>query len=233
MDKKRVVDIALAAFSIVLLSPLFMAIALLIKLSSPGPIFYSQLRVGQFGNLFRIFKFRSMVQVADKTASSIVTDKDLRVTSLGKFLRKTKLDELPQLWNVIKGDLSLVGPRPDVPEIICMYSSEMRRVLEIKPGLTSVASYLLSDEQSLVSLATHPDIAYSKIIVPAKVNLNMEHLRRNSLWYDLSILLKTIYCLVRGCFLSEENPVTRRIKGEIIHLNEKLAKFNPTELNKS
>lgn len=163
-----------------------------------------------------------MVRDADKIGSSVVTNKDSRITALGRFLRRTKLDELPQLWNVLIGNLSLVGPRPDVPEIIDSYSPEMRQILRIKPGLTNRASLILHDEQGLLASAYDPDIAYRRIIVPLKVRLNMEHVQRNSLLFDLSILAKTLYCLFFRSFSSETNEAILKIKHQIKELNQEI-----------
>lgn len=207
---------------LLILSPMLLAISILVKISSPGPIIYSQKRVGQYGRTISIYKFRSMVRDADKIGSSVVTNKDSRITALGRFLRRTKLDELPQLWNVLIGNLSLVGPRPDVPEIIDSYSPEMRQILRIKPGLTNRASLILHDEQGLLASAYDPDIAYRRIIVPLKVRLNMEHVQRNSLLFDLSILAKTLYCLFFRSFSSETNEAILKIKHQIKELNQEI-----------
>ena len=140
---KRLFDIVASGTGLLLMGPLMLAVAVIIKLSSPGPALYAQVRVGHHGRPFRIYKFRSMVVNADRLGSSVTTGKDRRITPVGKLLRRTKFDELPQLWNVLRGDMSMVGPRPDVPEIVDTYTPELRRILEVRPGITSVATCLL------------------------------------------------------------------------------------------
>jgi lipopolysaccharide/colanic/teichoic acid biosynthesis glycosyltransferase len=195
---KRVVDTALIFCLGVLLLPICGVIALLVKATSPGPAFYSQLRVGRRGRLFRLHKFRSMVVDADKLGSSVTVGGDRRVTPVGRLLRKTKLDELPQLVNVLRGEMALVGPRPDVPEIVAVYTPDMRKILEIPPGITSNASLLLRDEEGLLALSRQPDKDYIAVVVPAKVAFAMEHVRRRSVLYDMSILVRTVWSLTLG-----------------------------------
>lgn len=210
---KRTFDFIVSLIGIVALSPLFIVTALLIKLSSPGPIIYSQKRVGRNGRLFGLYKFRSMVVNADRIGTSVTTGHDPRITKVGRILRKTKLDELPQLWNVLKGDMSFVGPRPDVPEIVNNYTGAMKRILEVRPGITSNASLHLRHEEDLLSLAKEPDKAYEEIFVPAKVELAMEHVRRRSFLFDFGILLHTLWVLTGGrIWPAEEHPIVKEIK---------------------
>ncbi|MCF6153720.1 MAG: sugar transferase [Candidatus Brocadia sp.] len=216
----RIFDFIVSLIGIIILSPLFIVTALLIKLTSPGPIIYSQKRVGRNGCLFRLYKFRSMVVNADRIGTSVTTGHDPRITKVGRVLRKTKLDELPQLWNVLKGDMSFVGPRPDVPEIVSNYTGAMKRILEVRPGITSNASLHLRNEEDLLSLARKPDKAYEEIFVPAKVGLAMEHVNRKSFLFDFGILLKTVWVLTVGRVLSakvstKEHHVVREIKQAI------------------
>src|SRR3972149_2798692 len=185
----RIFDCIVSLIGIVILSPLFMLTVLLIKCTSPGPLIYSQKRVGRNGRLFSLYKFRSMVVNADRIGTSVTTGKDPRITKVGRILRKTKLDELPQLWNVLKGDMSFVGPRPDVPEIINNYTGAMKRILEVRPGITSNATLYLRNEEDLLSFAKDHDKAYEEIFVPAKVKLAMEHVNRRSFFFDFSVLL--------------------------------------------
>jgi lipopolysaccharide/colanic/teichoic acid biosynthesis glycosyltransferase len=216
----RFFDFIVALIGLLIFSPLFLVIAILIKLSSSGSIIYSQERVGLNGKLFRLYKFRSMVANADKIGTSVTSDEDPRITKIGRFLRKTKLDELPQLWNVLKGDMSLVGPRPDVPEVVNTYSPEMRRILEVRPGITGTAALYLINEEELLALAHDPDRAYEEIFIPAKIKLSMEHVTRKSIWFNLSIIIKTMWALTGGkIFPLKEHPVVEEIKRQIINLN--------------
>lgn len=212
----RVFDFIVSLIGIIMLLPVFLFAALLVKSTSPGPILYSQKRVGRNGRLFNLYKFRSMVVNADRIGTSVTTGRDPRITEVGKVLRKTKLDELPQIWNVLKGDMSFVGPRPDVPEIVNNYTDEMRRILEVRPGITSNASLYLRNEEELLSLAGEPDKVYEEIFVPAKVVLAMEHVHRKSFLFDFGILLKTVWVLTAGRILtSREHPVVKEIKQAI------------------
>lgn len=212
----RVFDFIVSLIGSVMLSPLFIVTALLIKLTSPGPILYSQKRVGRNGRLFSLYKFRSMVVNADRIGTSVTTGKDPRITKVGRILRKTKLDELPQLWNVLKGDMGFVGPRPDVPEIVNNYTREMKRILEVRPGITSNASLHLRNEEDLLSLAEDHDKAYEEIFVPAKVKLAMEHVHRKSFLFDFGILLQTVWVLTAGrIWPTKEHPVVKEIQQAI------------------
>jgi len=224
----RVFDFFVSLLGIIILSPLFIFTALLIKLLSPGPVIYKQKRVGLYGRLFNLYKFRTMVFNADQTGTSVTTGKDPRITKTGKYLRKTKLDELPQLFNVLKGDMSFVGPRPDVPEIVNNYSSEMKKILEVRPGITSNASLYLRNEEELLSLAKDPDKAYEDIFVPSKVGLAMEHVRRKSFLFDFCVLLLTVLTLTAGKMFSlqtKEHHAVRKIKHEIRKMNSKLPHY--------
>ncbi len=161
-----------------------------------------------------------MVDKAEKIGTSVTTDKDPRITRIGRILRKTKLDELPQLLNVLKGDMSFVGPRPDVPKIVNSYNGKMKRILEIRPGITSNATLHLRNEEDLLSLAKEHDRAYEEIFVPAKVTLAMEHVERKSFSFDFGILLKTIWTLTGGRIWSiKEHPIVSEIKQDIEKMN--------------
>lgn len=209
----RIFDFVVSLIGMVVLSPVFLFAALLIRCTSPGPIIYSQKRAGRGGRLFSLYKFRSMVVNADRIGTSVTTGHDPRITKVGRVLRKTKLDELPQLWNVLKGDMGFVGPRPDVPEIVNEYTDAMKRILEVRPGITSNASLYLRNEEDLLSLAGEPDKVYEEIFVPAKVRLAMEHVHRKSFLFDFSILLKTVWVLTAGkIWPTKEHPIVREIK---------------------
>lgn len=217
----RVFDFIISFIGIIILSPIFALAAFLVKFSSPGPIIYSQERVGLHGRLFQLFKFRSMVDKADQLGTSVTTGKDPRITRIGKILRKTKLDELPQLWNVMRGDMSFVGPRPDVPEIVNNYNLEMRRILEVRPGITSNATLHLRNEEELLSLARDPDRAYEEIFIPAKVQLAMEHIEKKSFLFDFKILLQTIWVLTGGrIWPIKEHPMVIKIREQLLNRNQ-------------
>lgn len=192
---KRLFDFLCSFFGILVLAPLMLAVALIIKLTSKGPVLYAQARVGLREKIFRVYKFRTMVDKADAMGSSVTTDVDPRITPLGRFLRKTKLDELPQLFNVLRGDMSLVGPRPEVPEIVAKYMPGMRGIFAVRPGITSVATLHFRQEEVILSKAPDPDRFYDEVVVPLKVELAMEHVRRNSFSFDLLILGATVWAL--------------------------------------
>jgi len=219
---KRVFDLLLSIFGIIITLPLFIIIAIGIKLTSIGPIIFSQSRVGRGEKIFKVYKFRTMISQADKIGTSVTTSKDTRITRFGRFLRLTKLDELPQLWNVLKGDMSFVGPRPDVPEIVETYAPEMKNIFKIKPGITSVASLYLRDEEALLCLASNPDLAYEKVVVPEKVKLAMQHVEKNSFWFDLKILFKTIWAVAFGkiFFRNRENNFYKSLREKIFQFNK-------------
>jgi lipopolysaccharide/colanic/teichoic acid biosynthesis glycosyltransferase len=195
MIANRLSDTILAGLGIIIGLPLFLFISIVIKVSSSGPVIYSQQRVGKNGRIFMLYKFRSMVNRAGIKPTSVTTSKDKRITIIGKILRKTKLDELPQFLNVLKGDMSFVGPRPDVPEIVKNYSSDMKRIFNIRPGITSLASLHLRNEEEILAQVVSPDLFYENILVPFKVKLAMEHLDKNSFLFDLKILLQTIWMI--------------------------------------
>lgn len=217
---KRAIDMTLASFGLLLLSPIMLAVAVVIKMTSPGNIIYSQTRVGFRGQHFKIHKFRSMVSGADTIGSSVTKYGDERITSVGRFIRRTKLDELPQLWNVVIGDMSLVGPRPDVPSVIDLYTPEMLKILDVRPGITSVASLYLRNEDDLLKMADQPDEAYEKIILPAKVELAMVHVNYPSVLLDLRILFQTVGLLiVSKMIVVPEHDFIRKLSRAIINFN--------------
>jgi lipopolysaccharide/colanic/teichoic acid biosynthesis glycosyltransferase len=176
-----------------LLSPLFIAIAVWIKLDSRGPAFFLQERVGRFGRLFRIIKFRTMTVDAEKQGLQITVGGDDRVTRVGRPLRKYKLDELPQLFNVIKGEMSLVGPRPEAPRYVALYTEDQRRILSLKPGLTSSASIAFSDESELLARQEDPEGFYLAHLAPAKIRDDLDYARRATAFSDCAIVVKTLF----------------------------------------
>ena len=189
---KRVMDIAISAAALCVLWPVFLLIALAIVIDDPGPVFYRQVRVGRGGRPFRIFKFRTMVVDADKKGLSITVGRDSRITRVGAFLRKTKLDELAQLLNVLCGQMSFVGPRPEVPRYVELYTPYQRQVLLVRPGITDYASIAYRNENDLLAGADDPEKMYIETIMPDKIELNMKYLREISPLADLRLILKTV-----------------------------------------
>lgn len=194
---KRIFDIILSLIGIILLSPLLFAIALGIKVSSPGPIFYRGIRIGLHGKPFAIFKFRTMVASAETLGGPSTADDDTRITSFGKVLRKYKIDELPQLFNVLKGEMSLVGPRPDVKKVINLLPErEKTTILSVRPGITDYASLAFSNEGELLKGSKDAHSAYLKTIWPEKVKLQKRYIAEQSLATDMIIILKTLKRLI-------------------------------------
>jgi len=189
---KRTFDVLCALIGIVLLCPVFLIIALWIKLDSPGPVFFKQSRIGQFGHEFRIYKFRTMVVEAEKLGKQITVGNDQRITRSGRFLREFKLDELPQLVNVLKGEMSLVGPRPEVPKYVGMYTFEQRQVLKVRPGITDPASIEFRNESELLATVSDPEATYIQEIMPKKLALNLQYVARPDLVSDIQIILHTL-----------------------------------------
>lgn len=189
---KRLFDILASGIGIIILSPVLLIIALRIKTGSDGPVFFKQVRVGKDGKEFEILKFRTMVVDAEKMGRQITVGADNRITKVGGFLRKYKLDELPQLFNVFKGDMSLVGPRPEVPRYVKLYTEEQRKVLNVKPGITDLASIRYRDENELLGQAENPDEFYINTIMPDKLALNLEYINKSNVFYDIYIIIETI-----------------------------------------
>ena len=177
----RFCDIVFSAIGLLLLSPLFLIIYILIRCESKGGGFYCQQRVGKDGRMFGLYKFRSMRTGSDKKGLITVGGHDSRITRMGYFIRKYKIDELPQLWNVLKGDMSLVGPRPEVKKYVDLYTEEQRRVLSVRPGITDYASIEYVDENEILGKADNPDRVYVEEIMPAKIKLNMRYIENRSL----------------------------------------------------
>ena len=195
---KRAMDIVLSACALAVLWPLLLLIALAIWIDDPGPVFYRQVRVGRNGKTFRIFKFRSMVMDADKKGLAITVGRDSRITRVGAVLRKTKLDELAQLFNVLLGQMSFVGPRPEVPKYVELYTPYQRQVLLVRPGITDYASIAYRNENDLLAGAPNPEAMYIEQIMPDKIELNMKYLREISPLADIRLILKTIVAVIKG-----------------------------------
>ena len=193
---KRSFDLIVALAGLLILSPLLLLISLIILLTMGWPIFFRQVRVGRESRDFKIFKFRSMVRRAENDGLAITTGGDCRVTPFGRFLRRTKLDELPQLFNVVAGDMSLVGPRPEVPQYVSLYNEDQRRVLSVRPGLTDPASIAYRDEESVLARYDDPEKAYIEKIMPAKLKMNLSYIDKAGFRTDFGLILKTLKRLI-------------------------------------
>jgi lipopolysaccharide/colanic/teichoic acid biosynthesis glycosyltransferase len=189
---KRLIDFISATLGLIILSPFFFLISIIIKVSSIGPVIFVQKRIGQFGKPFNMYKFRTMI---DKSSSQnhITTLNDKRITSVGRFLRKYKLDELPELFNVFIGNMSLVGPRPDVPGYADQLEGEDRKILELKPGITGIACLTYANEEKLLATKKNPEVFNDTVIWPHKVTLNLEYYYTNNVLMDFRIIFSTIF----------------------------------------
>lgn len=192
---RRTLDLLAAAAGLFLLSPLFAVVAIAIKRHDGGPIFYRARRVGKGGRQFQLFKFRTMVVDADKQGPGITIRNDSRITPIGRRLRRTKLDELPQLLNVLKGDMSLVGPRPEDPRYVAHYTPKQRQVLRVRPGITSAASLTYRNESQHLA-GEEWETVYRTQIMPEKIDIDLEYLSRRTIWTDLVLIVRTIAALV-------------------------------------
>lgn len=193
----RFSDIIFSFFGLLFLSPLFIVVVLWIVIDNPGPVFYRQQRVGKDGKDFGLLKFRSMRVGADKMSLITIGDRDPRVTRAGYYIRKFKIDELPQLWNVLVGDMSLVGPRPEVRKYVDLYTPEQRQVLSVRPGITDYASIEYIDENRLLAQSDNPDKTYIEDIMPAKISLNMRYIRHQTFGEYFKIILLTLAKIIR------------------------------------
>jgi len=194
---KRAFDIVLSAFALLLLAPLLVLLAFGVWLTSPGGAFFKQIRVGRGGREFHLLKFRSMRPGSEAHGQITLGGRDPRITSIGFFLRKSKLDELPQMINVLLGDMSLVGPRPEVPKYVALYTPEQRKVLSVRPGITSAASIAYMDENELLGNSSDPERTYVEEVMPAKLALDLEYVRKQELTTDLMIIWRTAAGLFR------------------------------------
>jgi len=194
---KRAMDIVISGGALLVIWPVLLLIALAIRIDDPGPVFYRQVRVGKDGKEFRIFKFRTMIVDADKKGLAITVGRDNRITRVGRLLRKTKLDELAQLINVFTGEMSFVGPRPEVPKYVNMYTPYQRQVLLVRPGITDYASIAYRNENDLLEGAEDPEKMYIDVIMPDKIELNMKYLREISPLADIRLILSTIVAVIR------------------------------------
>lgn len=190
---KRLFDIVSSGIGLLCLAPVFVVMAIWIKLDSRGPVFYRQTRVGRYGLDFRIFKFRSMRVGSDKGRQITVGERDPRITRSGYFIRRYKIDELPQLINVFLGDMSIVGPRPEVRKYVDLYSEEQRKVFQVRPGITDLASIKYRNENELLSQVDDPDTYYIDVIMPDKLTINLEYIRHQSFMGDIKIIFNTLF----------------------------------------
>jgi len=192
----RIFNVFFAGVGLGLLSPLLIGIAFLIKIEDGGAVFYRGLRVGIYGGSFRIFKFRTMVTDAERMGASSTSDDDPRITRIGKLLRKYKLDELPQLINVLLGDMSLVGPRPEVRKFTDLYTEEEKAILTVRPGITDWASIWNPDEGAILAGSADPDQDYLEKIRPEKIRLQLKYVRERTFWTDIKIILLTLKTII-------------------------------------
>lgn len=193
---KRLLDILSSLLVLILLCPLWLVLALLIVCDSRGGVFYRQIRVGKDNKDFYLYKFRTMRPDADKKSLLTVGERDSRVTRVGCFLRKYKLDEFPQLINVLKGDMSIVGPRPEVRKYVDMYTPEQMRVLSVRPGLTDLASIQYVHENELLAASDNPEQTYIDVVMPAKLQLNLQYIDNQSFWGDIKLIFQTFAAIL-------------------------------------
>jgi lipopolysaccharide/colanic/teichoic acid biosynthesis glycosyltransferase len=192
MMLKRLFDISFSLIALIVLLPLFLLIAIAVKINSRGGAFYKQARVGKDGDEFKLFKFRTMYTDSDRAGLLTIGSKDYRITRVGYWLRKYKLDELPQLLNVLKGDMSFVGPRPEVRKYVNLYTPAQLRVLSVKPGVTDWASIKYFDENDILASSEDPEAMYINVIVPSKISKNLEYIDNQGILMDIKIILSTI-----------------------------------------
>lgn len=193
---KRLFDIFCSTMGIICLSPLFIVLWLAIKLESKGPALFKQTRVGRHNVDFKLFKFRSMYVNAEARGQLTVGMRDPRITRIGYYLRKYKLDELPQLFNVLKGDMSLVGPRPEVRRYVDLYTQEQMKVLSVRPGITDYASIKFINENELLAAAENPEAYYISHIMPEKLELNLQYINSNVFFKDIGLIFKTLFRII-------------------------------------
>jgi lipopolysaccharide/colanic/teichoic acid biosynthesis glycosyltransferase len=193
MNPKRTFDLLAAGFGLIFFAPILAMVALIVVIDSPGPALFFQDRVGRGGTVFRIIKFRSMTASTNMDASQLTIGNDLRITKFGSLLRKWKVDELPQLWNVLKGDMSIVGPRPEVPKYVAHYPTKTRSIiLSVRPGITDPCSLILSNESAILSNADDPHHYYIKVLLPKKLKIYEKYVENQSFLFDTKIIISTI-----------------------------------------
>ena len=203
---KRAFDIFVSLLLLIILSPLFLILAIAIKIDSKGPVFYRQERVTQYGKRFRIFKFRTMVQNADKIGAQVTVNNDSRITRVGKFIRRCRLDEICQLIDVLRGTLTFVGTRPEVPKYVEQYEPEMLATLLLPAGVTSMASIKYKDEDRLLDGAEDVDKTYVEEVLPGKMKYNLEALEKFGFWRDIGIMFMTVFAVLGKDYSDKETP---------------------------
>ncbi|MBA3465637.1 MAG: sugar transferase [Deltaproteobacteria bacterium] len=211
---KRLLDVTLAGGALLVGAPLLAVLAAAVKLDSPGPAMFVQTRVGRGGRPFRIMKLRTMTTGGE--GAQITAHGDKRITRVGALLRRTKLDELPQLWNVVRGDMSIVGPRPEVPDYVARYRPEWRPLLDVRPGLTDLASLSFRGEEELLALAHDRERAYTEVVMPMKLQLALEGLERSSVADDLRLIAQTALAVIRR---GGDDPIVEEARRRIEDLN--------------
>lgn len=194
---KRLFDILVSFLLLIIISPLFIVFSVMIKFDSRGPILFRQDRVTEYGRVFKIFKFRTMVENADKSGSQVTVENDSRITRVGKILRKVRLDEIPQLINILVGDMSFVGTRPEVQKYIDHYTDEMKATLLMKAGVTSLASIKFKDEEKLLQADGDIDKIYTEDVLPQKMQFNLEYLRKFNFFYDIKLMFMTLLAVIK------------------------------------
>lgn len=213
---KRAFDALVAAVGLTLLAPLLAVAAALVKLTSAGPVFFRQERVGKGFRKFGIYKFRSMVVDAPLKGAAITVGRDPRITRVGHILRATKIDELPQLFNVLKGDMSFVGPRPEVPKYVDLFRKDYEEIVRVRPGITDLASIQYRDEAAVLAMADDPEQEYIERVLPEKIRLAKDYIRRQSLWFDLKIILTTLARLVADRFAPHAKDARQPNRPELV-----------------
>ena len=201
---KRVFDVVVSALMLILISPVFLILAIAIKLDSPGPVFYRQTRVTQYGKTFRIFKFRTMVSNADKIGTQVTVGNDSRITRVGKLIRKCRLDEVSQLIDIFRGAMTFVGTRPEVPKYVAAYTPEMMATLLLPAGVTSLASIMYKDEDKLLSDAEDVDKTYIEEVLPGKMHYNLKAIETFTFWGDIKVMLMTVLAVLGKEYQGQE-----------------------------
>lgn len=194
---KRLFDIIVSFFSLLFFAPIIIIVSILVKLTSTGPVFYRQIRVGENNRDFKIFKFRTMRVDSDKLGLLTVSNTDSRITKVGYYLRKYKLDELPQLINVFIGNMSLVGPRPEVRKYVDLYSPEQMMVFKVRPGITDLASIEFRNENEILSTKDDPNQYYIDVIMPRKIAINLSYIENRTIWKDISVIIQTFIVVLK------------------------------------
>ena len=208
----RVFDFVAALIGLIVLSPYYLVVSVLVKLDSAGPIFYGGRRIGQGGRVFTMYKFRSMVTDAEKRGPAVTYDQDPRITRVGRLLRNARLDEFPQLWNVLKGDMSLVGPRPESQYYYDRYTPEQKQIFKVKPGMTGVTQIKFRHEEDLLTDPATLDRDYLEKVLPPKVALDMWYIAHQSLWLDITLIFQTLWVLLKDRFFKPALPSIAPVK---------------------